>query len=129
LSVTSVKAPLKTKVKLITNRLLTYSTDKVDVYIPVEKFTEGVIEVPVQPTNLAKGFSLKTFPDKVKVRYMVSLSRYNKISPAMFKAVVDASGLEKEHPEKIVVQLIQKPEFIRMAELESERLDYIMRKE
>lgn len=124
-----VKGSVKKKVKLLTNKKMSYSAEYVDVFIPVEKFTEGITEVPVQAINIPKGYSLKTFPDKVKVRYIVTLSRYNRIRPEMFRAVVDAKDLEKQHPDKVVVLLTEQPDFIRHPDLETERLDYIMRKE
>jgi hypothetical protein len=42
--------------------------------IPVEKVTEGVVEVPVHVINVESGYTLKTFPDKVSVRFMVRLA-------------------------------------------------------
>ncbi len=124
-----VKTAQNANVKLVMNKRLLYSKEEVKVTIPIEKFTEGVVSIPVFPQNVAKGYSLKTFPDKVKVRYLVSISKYNKISPGMFRAIIDAKDLEKQHPEKVVVELVGKPDFVREATLESERLDYIMRKE
>ena len=124
-----VKGSVKATVKLITDKYLIYSTEIVNVSIPVEKFTEGTVEVPVVVENLAKGYSLKTFPDKVKIRFLVSLSKYNRVNPALFHAIVDASNIEKQHPKKVIVLLVDKPAFIRVPELENEKLDYIMRKE
>ncbi len=124
-----LKANYKAKVNLVTNRLLTYNISNVEVVVPVEKFTEGTVEITVNPINVTKGYSLKTFPEKVSIKYITSLSNYNKVSSAMFDAIVDAAGLEKAHPEKISVQLITRPDIVRAATLEPERVDYILRKQ
>ena len=124
-----LKNNYKSKVNLVTNHLLTYNINKVEIIVPVEKFTEGTVVITVNPINVTKGYSLKTFPEKVSIRYITSLSNYNKVSSAMFDAVVDAAGLEKVHPEKISVQLITSPDFVRSATLEPERVDYILRKQ
>lgn len=124
-----LKSTYKKKVALIKNKLLTYDVSEVTVTVPVEKFTEGTVDVPVNAINVSGGFALKTFPEKVKVRYVTSLSNFNKVSPAMFDAIVDADNLESLHPDKISIQLITRPAFVRSASAEPERVDYILRKQ
>ncbi len=124
-----LKSTFKRKISLIKNKLLTYDVSEVTVTLPVEKFTEGTVDVPVNAINVSRGFSLKTFPEKIKVRYVTSLSNFNKVSPAMFDAIVDAGNLEKLHPEKLSIQLITRPAFVRSASAEPERVDYILRKQ
>ncbi|MBP6533294.1 MAG: hypothetical protein KA285_08410, partial [Bacteroidia bacterium] len=124
-----LRSTFKKKVGLVKNKLLTYDVSEVNITVPVEKFTEGTVDVPVNAINVSKGFSLKTFPEKIKVRYVTSLSDFNKVSPAMFDAIVDASDLESRHPDKISIQLITRPSFVRTATAEPERVDYILRKQ
>lgn len=124
-----LKSTFKKKTGIVTSHLLTYNVEKVEVVVPVEKFTEGTVDIPVNPINVTKGFSLKPFPERIKVRFVTSLSNYNKVTPSMFDAVVDATDLEKSHPEKISVQLITRPSFVRSATPEPERVDYILRKQ
>ena len=115
--------------ELVKNKLLTYDISEVTITVPVEKFTEGTVEIPINPVNVSRGFTLKTFPEKVKVRYVTSLSVFNKVSPAMFDAIVDATNLENTHPDKISIQLITRPSFVRTATADPERVDYILRKQ
>lgn len=125
----NVHAPVKSSVQLKTNKLLNYSVDHVMVAIPVEKVTEGITEISVEVINVPKGFTLKVFPDRIKIRYIVALSKYNQVNPSMFRAIVDATDLDRQHPDKVVVQLVRKPDFVRFADVESPRIDYIMHKE
>ena len=126
---TNVKAPVKQKVKLIPNHLLSYSTKEVEFRLPVEKFTEGIEEVEIHPVNVSQGYSLKTFPDKVKVRYLVAISNYNKVDASMFDAIVEGGEKEKKPGSKLGISLITTPSFIRITRLEPEKVDYILRKQ
>ena len=47
----------------------------------------------------------------------------------MFDAIVDATNLENTHPDKVTIQLITRPAFVRTAVAEPERVDYILRKQ
>lgn len=125
----NLKTTVKKKVKLIGNRLLSYNVNEVEVTIPVEKFTEGSATINVKPVNVTTGYSLKTFPDKVKVRYLVALSRYNKVDPSMFDIVVDAGDLDERHPLKLDVKLITNPSFVKITSFEPDKVEYILRKQ
>ena len=114
--------------KLQKTHLVKTETEEITVMIPVEKFTEGSLEVPVHSINVQPGFVLKTFPDKVKVRYRVSLSKYNEVRPEMFDAVVDATGLPNEHTQQLKVKLETVPYFIRSVSVEPDKTDYILRR-
>ena len=125
----SVKLSLSEDVELIKHKVLSYSSNKVKIKVPIEKYTEGSINVRIQPMSVQSGFTLKTFPDKVKVRYMVALSKYNEVKEHMFDVVVDASMLTDTRPEKIDVDLVRYPIFLRSLSLDPEKVDYILRKQ
>ncbi len=125
----NLKGTVKQKVKLIKNKLLSYNVNEVELTLQVEKFTEGSVEIEIHPVNKTTGYSLKTFPDKVKVRYLVSLSAYNNVDPSMFDAVVDASEMEKKNQTKLKVQLMTSPSYVRITMIEPEKVDYILRKQ
>ena len=125
----NIKETVKGKAKLVENRLLSFNVENVEYTLPVEKFTEGFAEVDIHPVNVREGYSLKTFPDKVKVRYLVALSNYNKVEKKMFDAIVDAGNLSERHTAKLSVSLVKNPEFVRITILEPEKVDYILRKQ
>lgn len=111
------------------NKLLSIKPDRVKATIPVEKFTEGQAQVRIYATNVSPGYSLKTFPDRILIRYQVPLSRFNDVSDQLFEARVDGKEVESLHPEKLKVKLITAPDFVRSILLEPEKVDYILRKE
>ncbi len=124
-----VKEQISKKVRLKADKLLSLSDTMVKLTLPVEKFTEENLEIPVTAIHVQTGYSLKTFPDKIIVRYQVALSKYNQVTPFLFEAVVDASKSEEQKTNKMSVQLVKVPSFVRAASISPERVDYILRKQ
>lgn len=125
----NLKGNVKMNIKLQKNRLLTYNVDQIEFKIPVEKFTEGSANIEIHPVKVSEGYSLKTFPEKVKVLYLVALSQYNNVENSMFDAVVDGSNLKNKQTSKLDVKINASPSFIRITTLIPEKVDYILRKQ
>ena len=127
LVVSNLKSSLSVNVKLKSNSLIIASPEQVTIKIPIEKFTEGTTEVPVRVINVKPGFTLKTFPDKIAVHYLVPLSRFNNINSSMFEAVADATGLPDSNIPQLKINIIS-PDIVRMTVAAPEKVDYILRK-
>jgi YbbR domain-containing protein len=125
----NLKETVTMKTQLVSGRFLSYSTNEIKVSLPVEKFTEGTVEVEIKAMNAGPGLSLKTFPDKVLIRYQVALSQYNNVEQSMFVAVADAAKIKEKELSKLEVELIEKPGFVRNIILEPSKVDYIIRKQ
>jgi YbbR domain-containing protein len=106
---------------------LEFSVDSVSIHIPVVKFTEGIAEIPLEITNVPQGLSLKIFPDKIKVTYLVAFDSFEKIKPEMFRATVDYSKLEPGSS-KIHVDVVKFPKYVRSLSWSPENVEYIIRK-
>ncbi|MCC6837543.1 MAG: hypothetical protein IT234_03285 [Bacteroidia bacterium] len=104
-----------------------YSTDKIELIIRVQKFTEASIGLPIEVENLPVGYSLKMFPDKVQVKYNVAFDNYEKINASGFRAVIDYKKIE-EGDNKAKVQLVEYPKEIRAVKLNPEKVEYIIKK-
>jgi YbbR domain-containing protein len=103
------------------------SVASVHAVINVKKYTEGNLELPVEAINLPAGYSLKSFPDKVQVRYNVTFEDYDKINASMFRAVIDYKKME-QGSNKLKVQLEKVPEEVRSVRLNPEKVEFIIRK-
>lgn len=108
-----------------TNRSLSFSPDNVTYSIPVEKFTEAEVEVPVKVIN-SNGLQAKTFPDKVRVYYTVALKDYPKIEPGMIQATADLSQVDLLADDRIKVVLINYPSFIHITKINPEKVEFII---
>jgi hypothetical protein len=117
---------VEAKLKPIDNVI--FILKKVNLFIPVEKFTEATIEVPIRPINLPDSLSLKTFPSVVKVSCIVPLKNYSKLKPQQFKAVVDYSLTKTSINNKIKVLLTVQPDFVSQVNYTPKSVDFIIEK-
>jgi hypothetical protein len=105
-----------------------YSSNVI-VKIPVDKFTEGSIMVPLGVLNEPRGYRVKTFPDSVLVKYDVGLNNFNRIGPNMFKAAVEMPDTtEIADYDKLQVKLLLTPETVQNSRVSPSKVEFIIRK-
>lgn len=97
----------------------------ITVKIPVEKYTEETIEIPIDIKNKTTGYRIKTIPDKVKISYLVSLSKYHEVAPGSFSVIVDFAPDEEVKNSKMKVVLVKKPDFIKILKITPSKVDYL----
>lgn len=108
------------------NLPLTYSASEVEVVMKVEKFTEKSFDLPIRINCPDSLFTLRVFPETVKVHCLVALKDYKRIDPAMFDAAVFCTSGDLHSSNKLRVEIRQHPSYVRIARLEPERVEYIM---
>jgi len=101
-----------------------FSTKKVVVKIPVEKFTEGTLELPVEVLNLPEQYLVKTFPEKVKVSYLVSLSNYGRVLADQFSLL----AYYNENATSLKLKLVKFPDIVHNPRIENDKVEFILRK-
>lgn len=100
----------------------------VQVTIPVDEFTEKVLEVPVKLINNHSYEDVKVFPQKVKVTFTTSLTRYEEIDEDFFEATADLD-LWRLHGYKVLPVVLSKiPEYCRIVKIEPQNIDFIIKK-
>ncbi len=104
---------------------LTFSPNVVLVNIPVEQFTEASINIPVEVTNLPDTLTMKTFPSRITVSYLVALSDYDKVNAQLFRATVDYLG-PPTGPGRLAVRLVDQPDFVRSVRFSPQSVDFII---
>jgi hypothetical protein len=105
---------------------LTYSAEEVGVIINIEKFTEKSFDLPIIINCPDSLFTLRVFPETVKVHCLVALKDYKRVDPAMFEAAVFCSPAELQSSNKLRIEIRQHPSYVRIARIEPERVEYIM---
>lgn len=111
---------------LLPIRTLQYSVDKVDIVVPVEKFTEKKLTIPIEAVNLPSNLILKTFPGNVSLSTMVSVSDYNKLGPEQFRAIVNYN--ETSTQSKLKVSLLRYPDYIINTKFTPKMVEFIIEK-
>jgi len=105
---------------------LKFSTEKVQVTLKVEKFTEGTIEVPVAIINLPVGTQINYFPKSIKVVYTVSLKNYNDIKASDFKIECDFNDASSKEQTFFTPTLKFEKETIKAAKMKQDKVEYII---
>jgi hypothetical protein len=98
--------------------------EKVDVVLSVDKFTESAIEIPIKFSD--PDIKIRTYPDRVKITYFVSLKDFNRVHEDMFLARVTP---EKENlSSKLKTEILQYPSFIKIIKVEPEEVEFLLLK-
>ncbi len=96
--------------------------------IPVEKYTEAEIMLPINIKNVPFGFVVKTFPSQVKIKYNVSLDNYDLVKPEQFKVEANLAEINDISNNRIKVRLVKQPGIISKAKIIDPQVEFIMRK-
>lgn len=102
------------------------STVKIALYPDI--LTEGSLEVPITAINMPAGMVLRTFPSKVKVKFIVGVSMFKKIRPEQFLVVADYKELMRKPSDKCNIYLRTSPHGTAKAQLEIRQVDYLIEK-
>ncbi|OPZ96479.1 MAG: YbbR-like protein [Bacteroidetes bacterium ADurb.Bin408] len=93
------------------------------VIIPIEKFTEMELNVPVKFTDNYTKTHVKIFPENVKLTLMVALKDYKNITPDMFRVIADTTGFNKSN--YLTLRVESAPAFVKVNRLTPESVEYI----
>ncbi len=102
--------------------------ERVILQVPVEKFTEKKITLPVQIINMPEDVQIKLFPPQVTISFMVGLSNYESISSAEFTATVDYNQISGER-ETLEVQVESKPLYIQLVKVTPASVEFLIEAE
>jgi YbbR domain-containing protein len=96
------------------------------INFPVDKFTEDTLNIPVTVVNNEKNYVVKTFPEQIKVTYLVSLGNYRKVKTNMFSAEADISKAVSEKQNKLKVEIVRFPSFVKLQKMEPQKIEFII---
>lgn len=107
---------------------LSFKDTEIVYQINVDKFTEGTIEVPFEVENVPEGEEINTFPKAVKITYKVGLKDYNEVNASLFKVVCDYAVARNNNLNFLIPKLISKPTFIKKATINTQKIDFYIKK-
>ncbi len=91
-----LNATVTAKLSILHPEKTSLNTNKVQVEIPVEKFTEKSIKVPVLIENKPDSIKIKLFPSEIKISVLVGLSEFENINATKFNVFVDYNSINSE---------------------------------
>ena len=99
--------------------------DKVDIYIPIEEFTEKSFEIPVKVKNMPQGMGVKFFPSQVTVSFSVTIEEYKKISADDFNVLLDYNKFRKNENGRVDLELTHFPSSVRNSRIAPTSVEFL----
>ncbi len=105
-----------------------FSAESIVVKGNVSRFSEKIIDnIPIIVTNLPKGITVKTFPDRAKVLCKAKLDVLKKLGQNNFVVTADYKSM-LQGKDKVLLQIKSSPEDIYNASLLQNKVTYIIKK-
>jgi YbbR domain-containing protein len=102
-----------------------FEVNAVEISGKVFRFSEQVIEVPVQVINLPDGVEIKTFPHAISVLCKARIERLKSLRPAEFDLVADFNSARADN-KLLELQLRHWPEGVYDAQLMEKEVEFIL---
>lgn len=90
---------------------------------------ESIDGVPIKAINMPEGKVLRTFPPKVKIRFITGVSLFRTLRPEDFIVIADYKEISQHPSEKCNIYLKTVPHGISRATLETKKVDYLIEEE
>ena len=90
---------------------------------------ESIDGIPIQGINMPPGKILRTFPAKVRVRFVTGANVFRNLHPEDFTVVADYQELTSNPSEKCHIYLKDSPSGISRARLDISYVDYLIEEE
>ncbi len=110
------------------NDQLRFSNQNILIKAEVEKFTEGIIDVPVIIRNVPDDVELKIYPKIIQVVFYTSLSEFNNIASNSFIVECDYNEALQSNNSFLIPRIMQQPEHVKSARLNIKRIEFIITK-
>ncbi len=99
--------------------------EKIELKIPVEKFTEKEILIPIQIKNKPENASIKLFPSEIKLTILVGLSEFETVDASKFEVFVDYKNIKTEITSLEITVLSELPN-VQIIRFTPESVEYLI---
>ena len=113
------------KVPLKSINRLAFPVKKVKI-ITVDEFTESQFDIPIQLRNVPDSLLVKTFPNHVQVKFIVTLSHFNDIKPDQFHPYINYNIVDPELTTRLKVELDSIPLFLHNVSVTPRTVEYLI---
>ena len=120
--------PVIRNLEIVPIKKVSLSHRKTEVTIPVEQYTEEVIDLRIKVLNKPDTADVRLFPDMITVQFNIALSDYNRMQDISIEAVVDMKGLDVMKVDRLQIELRNLPPFISGVRYNPKQLEYIIEK-
>ncbi|HEY9123442.1 MAG TPA: hypothetical protein VIO15_03820 [Bacteroidales bacterium] len=124
----NAKKSTSLEVDLITPEKTSLSSKVAQVTIPIEKYTEINLNIPLKALNVPQNKRLITFPPSVSVICRVSLSNYKKVSVSTVNAHVDFNDATVKSVSRLKVNITDYPSFVKIVSYTPKNVEFLIEK-
>jgi hypothetical protein len=103
-----------------------FSHRRVNINVPVEKFTEASLAIPIEVRNQPDTLRIVVLPRTVNIKCNVILSEYKNISEEIIKVYVDYNQVDPVFGNRLRVQIQSMPYLISNIEFEPKHVEFII---
>ncbi|MBS0010219.1 MAG: YbbR-like domain-containing protein [Bacteroidales bacterium] len=109
-------------------RKVAVSHKRAEITLPVEQFTEEIMDIKLRILNKPDTANVRLFPDMVSIYFNIPLSNYNRIQDMPLEAVVDMENLDVRTVDRLKVEVINIPSYISNVRHNPRQVEYIIEK-
>lgn len=96
--------------------------------VPVDRFTERTVSVPVTVANVPDSLLVQTFPKAVDVTFRVAYSEYKRVNPSTILAEVDFDDSDNLSAARLNVRMDRIPDFVDVVRFSPKKVEYRIKK-
>lgn len=109
-----------------THKNVSIFPSSVEVKLPVDEFTEKTVEVPLKIINNRNYNSIKLYPKKIKVTFLVALSNFNQVDDSFIQATVNADEWLDLHHSQFKVKITAFPDYCKLISISPSKVDFVI---
>jgi len=106
--------------------MVTFSQQKVQVSIPVDKFTEVDENITVVPVNVPDSLNMIAIPGQVTITYIICLSNYNKLAKNQPVPRIDYNAIQERPVNRLTVFLTDTPKIISNVRFNPKETEFLI---
>ncbi|WP_421938889.1 YbbR-like domain-containing protein [Pedobacter sp.] len=111
-----------------THKNVSIFPSSVEVKLPIDEFTEKTVEVPLKIINNRNYNSIKLYPKKIKVTFLVALSNYNQVDDNFIQATVNADEWLNLQHSQFKVKITEFPDYCKLISVSPSKVDFVIEK-
>ena len=106
-----------------------YSTDKVNIKVPITPYTEKTFDTDIVGIGFPSSYKLKAFPSKAKITFNVNILKIDSVKPSDFKVGVLYGDIHSNKSDRVKLTLLKYPESVRNIRVTPGEIEYIIERE
>jgi hypothetical protein len=126
LSYNNLTDTVNTQCKLESLKLISCSVQKVQVTIPVDRFTDVEESLSVLPVNVPDSLNMIAIPGQVKVIYRICLSNYQKVKHNPLLPRINYQEITTGGPNRLTVFLADTPHIVSNVRFNPHEIEFLI---